>query len=241
MPWLGPDHRPPRPRFVRMMDELKELLTTLRHPRRPTTRGPSRSPGSGSVGMEAVARVRPASKVLVIRNGWFSYGGTQTSRRRDPAGRACQGRRRRRQAPFAPSPVDEVVATIREWRPDVLFAPHAETASGCSCPTTTPAVAAAVHEHGALFVARLIARRLPVGRMGAAAWTCSAAPQKGWSGSPSAVSSARRRRTRAPRRDSSTSFACDLKKSSDHASLRERRPRRITPPRRSTPSSACAT
>ena len=37
-------------------------------------------------------------------------------------------------APFAPAPIDEVVARIRETRPDAVFAPHVETASGMILP-----------------------------------------------------------------------------------------------------------
>jgi len=89
-------------------------------------------PGSGSFGMEAVARqFAHGKKVLVIRNGWFSYRWSQifemgaipaatTVLKARPTGPGPQ-------APFAPTPIDEVVATIRSTRPDLVFAPHVET------------------------------------------------------------------------------------------------------------------
>ena len=49
-------------------------------------------------------------------------------------------------APFAPAPIDEVVAKIKEEKPDVVFAPHVETASGMILPDDyITAVADAVH------------------------------------------------------------------------------------------------
>jgi aspartate aminotransferase-like enzyme len=96
-------------------------------------------PGSGTFAMEAVARQFATGKrCLVIRNGWFSYRWTQIFEAGDIPAEALVLKARRTsdgpQAPFAPAPVEEVVATIREWRPDVVFAPHVETASGMLLP-----------------------------------------------------------------------------------------------------------
>ena len=86
-------------------------------------------PGSGTFGMEAVARqFATGKKTLVIRNGWFSYRWTQIFEMGDiPASSTVLKARRANagaQEPFAPCPIDEVVATIAAEKPDVVFAPH---------------------------------------------------------------------------------------------------------------------
>ena len=91
-------------------------------------------PGSGTFGMEAVARqFATGKKAMVIRNGWFSYRWTQIFEMGQiPAESSVLKARRTHaghQAPWAPCPVDEVVAAIRSQKPDVVFAPHVETAA----------------------------------------------------------------------------------------------------------------
>ena len=108
-------------------------------------------PGSGTFGMEAVARqIAADEKCLIIRNGWFSYRWTQILE----AGRisndvtVLKARQTRNspQAPFAPCPIDEVVATIAAEKPAVVFAPHVETAAGMILPDDyIGAIADAVH------------------------------------------------------------------------------------------------
>ena len=62
------------------------------------------------------------------------------------------------QDPFAPAPIDEVVAKINEEKPDLVFAPHVETSSGMLLPDDyLQAVANAVHENGGIFVLDCIA------------------------------------------------------------------------------------
>jgi aspartate aminotransferase-like enzyme len=177
-------------------------------------------PGSGTFAMEAVARQFATGKrCLVIRNGWFSYRWTQIFEAGGIPAEALVLKARRtvdeHQAPFAPVPVDEVVATIKEWRPDVVFAPHVETASGMLLPDDyIRSVAAAVHENGGLFVLDCIASgALWVDMKACGVDVLVSAPQKGWSGSPCCglvmlgdAALARLAET------SSTSFACDLKK-----------------------------
>jgi len=115
-------------------------------------------PGSGTFGMEAVARqFATGRRTLVIRNGWFSYRWTQIFEMgRIPSEQiVLEARpvRSGRQAPFAPPPVDEVVAAIHQQRPDLVFAPHVETAAGIILPDDyLRAVAQAVHDVGGLFV-----------------------------------------------------------------------------------------
>jgi len=177
-------------------------------------------PGSGTFGMEAVARQFATDrKVLVIRNGWFSYRWTQIfdAGRIPSASTVLKARRTGpgKQAPFAPAPIDEVVATIRAERPAVVFAPHVETAAGMILPDDyLRAVADATHAVGGLFVLDCIASgTLWVDMQATGVDVLVSAPQKGWSGSPCcaliALSALARERIEGTQ---STSFACDLRK-----------------------------
>ncbi|MDE2160915.1 MAG: alanine--glyoxylate aminotransferase family protein, partial [Burkholderiales bacterium] len=96
-------------------------------------------PGSGTFGMESVARqFAGGAQVLVLRNGWFSFRWTQILEMgRIPSGQTVLKARRSgaaRLSPFAPAPLDEVVAAIRAERPALVFAPHVETSSGMLLP-----------------------------------------------------------------------------------------------------------
>ncbi len=177
-------------------------------------------PGSGTFGMEAVARqFATDKKCLVIRNGWFSYRWSQIfDMGRIPAESIVLKARQAgsgAQAPFAPAPIDEVVATIRECRPDVVFAPHVETASGMILPDDyLKAVGSAVREAGGLFVLDCVASgTVWVDMADKNVDVLVSAPQKGWSGSPccALVMLGERARERIDA-TTSTSFACDLKK-----------------------------
>jgi aspartate aminotransferase-like enzyme len=90
------------------------------------------------------------------------------------------------QAPFAPAPREEVVDAIRERRPELVFAPHVETASGMILPDAyIRAVADAVHEVGGLFVLDCIASgAIWVDMKACGVDVLISAPQKGWSASP---------------------------------------------------------
>lgn len=152
-------------------------------------------PGGGTYGMEAVARqFAQDKKTLVIRNGWFSYRWTQIFDMGNiPASSTVLKARRtdssQTPAPFAPAPVDEVVATIKEEKPDVVFAPHVETASGMILPDDyLKAVAAAVHSVGGLLVLDCVASgTLWVDMKAVGVDILISAPQKGWSSSPCAA------------------------------------------------------
>ncbi len=177
-------------------------------------------PGSGTFGMEAVARQFATGKnCLVIRNGWFSYRWTQIFEMGDiPASSVALKARQvaeGSQAPFEPVPVEEVVATIRSQQPDLVFAPHVETSSGMILPPDyLSAVADAVHEVGGLFVLDCIASgTIWVDMKGSGVDVLVSAPQKGWSGSPccALVMLSEQARERLSSTTSS-SFACDLGK-----------------------------
>ena len=177
-------------------------------------------PGSGTFGMEAVARQFAGGKdVLVLRNGWFSYRWTQIfdmgqipksstvlKARKSGAGT---------QAPWIPAPVAEVQAAIREKKPAVVFAPHVETSAGMILPDNyLRAVADAVHEVGGLFVLDCIASgAMWVDMKATGVDVLISAPQKGWSSSPCCAMVMLGERARAAiDATASSSFACDLKK-----------------------------
>ncbi|WP_043309001.1 aminotransferase class V-fold PLP-dependent enzyme [Pseudomonas sp. ML96] len=177
-------------------------------------------PGSGTFGMEAVARqLATGQKTLVIRNGWFSYRWTQIFEMGQiPASSTVLKARpvsEGSQAAFAPAPLDEVLATIAAEKPQVVFAPHVETASGMILPDDyLRAVADAVHAVGGLFVLDCIASgTLWVDMQACGIDVLISAPQKGWSASPCCalvmLSEAAQARVEATQ---SSSFACDLKK-----------------------------
>ena len=177
-------------------------------------------PGSGTFGMEAVARqFAGGKKVLVIRNGWFSYRWTQIfDMGHIPAESIVLKARRTgdgKQAPWVPAPIDEVVATIAAEKPAVVFAPHVETASGMMLPDEyLKAVADAVHAVGGLFVLDCIASgAMWVNMKATGVDLLVSAPQKGWSSSPCCAMVMMSERARAAiDATTSSSFACDLKK-----------------------------
>jgi len=177
-------------------------------------------PGSGTFGMESVARQFATDKsCLVIRNGWFSYRWTQIFEMGDiPAEHTVVKARKTAMGPrdpFVPAPIDEVTAAIRERKPDLVFAPHVETSAGMMLPNDyLQQVADAVHDHGGLFVLDCIASGamwIDMRKIGVDVLV--SAPQKGWSGSPccglvmlSQAALAAMEGTR------SSSFSCDLAK-----------------------------
>ena len=177
-------------------------------------------PGSGTYGMEAVARQFAAGKhVLVIRNGWFSYRWTQIfDMGQIPASHTVLKARKTgpgAQAPWAPAPIAEVQASIAKEKPALVFAPHVETSSGMILPDSyLRAVADAVHAVGGLFVLDCIASgAMWVDMKATGVDVLISAPQKGWSSSPCCAMVMLSERARAAiEATTSSSFACDLKK-----------------------------
>lgn len=177
-------------------------------------------PGSGTYGMEAVARQFATGKqVLVIRNGWFSYRWTQIFDMGSiPASSTVLKARQTgpgAQAPWAPASIAEVQAAIAKEKPAAVFAPHVETASGMILPDNyLRAVADAVHAVGGLFVLDCIASgAMWVDMKATGVDVLISAPQKGWSSSPCCAMVMLSERARAAiEGTTSTSFACDLKK-----------------------------
>jgi aspartate aminotransferase-like enzyme len=175
-------------------------------------------PGGGTYAMESVARqFATGRKVLVVRNGLFSYRWTQIFQAGAIPKEEIVLKARRTGAgpktPFAPPPVEEVTATILAERPEVVFAPHVETASGMILPEAyIRAVADAVHKVGGLFVLDGVASGCVWVDMAALGVdVLISAPQKGWSASPSAGLVMLRDEALARcRAATSTSFAMDL-------------------------------
>ncbi|WP_370680042.1 aminotransferase class V-fold PLP-dependent enzyme [Comamonas sp. GB3 AK4-5] len=179
-------------------------------------------PGSGTFGMEAVARqFANNQKVLIVRNGWFSYRWTQIFE----AGNfglgggavVCKARKQGAgsQDPWTPCPAQDVAEAIRAERPKVVFAPHVETASGIMLPDDyLRTISEAAHDVGALMVLDCVASgAMWVNMEKTGVDVLISAPQKGWSSSPCCAMvmlSARAREAIEPTQ--SSSFSCDLKK-----------------------------
>ncbi len=202
-------------RFQGVMQDVSRLLKSVYH-----ANAVAIVPGSGSFGMEAVARQFATGKnVLVIRNGWFSYRWTQIfDMGQIPAAATVLKARRvtaHKHAAWIPAPIADVVATIAAEKPAVVFAPHVETSAGMMLPDDyLRAVADAVHAVGGLFVLDCIASgAMWVDMEATGVDVVISAPQKGWSSSPCAamVMMSARART-AIDGTTSSSFACDLKK-----------------------------
>jgi len=177
-------------------------------------------PGSGTYGMESVARQFATDKhCLVIRNGWFSYRWTQifdmgnipsscTVLKAKPDSQNYQ-------AAYSPVNIEEAVATIKSEKPELVFAPHVETSSGILLPDDyIRALADAVHLVGGMLVLDCIASGamwVDMERTGVD--ILISAPQKSWSSSPccSLVMLNAEARGKIDNTNS-TSFACDMLK-----------------------------
>jgi aspartate aminotransferase-like enzyme len=177
-------------------------------------------PGGGTCAMEAVARqFAGGAHALVVRNGWFSYRWSQIFEAGGFAERTtvvmARAQGNATPAPFAPAPIDEVVAAIREARPDAVFAPHVETSAGIILPDDyIRALAQAAHEVGAILVLDGVASGCVwVDMRATGVDVLISAPQKGWSSTPAAglVMMSERARARMEGTTSS-SFALDLKR-----------------------------
>lgn len=177
-------------------------------------------PGSGTFGMESVARQFALNqKCLIVRNGWFSYRWTQIlemgnitqdvhvfkARQIEDSTTGC----------FAPAPIEEVVSFIKKEKPAVVFVPHVETSSGIILPDDyVSAIGEAVESVNGIFVLDCIAS--------GAMWidmkkrkvdVLISAPQKGWSSSPCCALIGLGERAREKiNHTQSNSFAMDLKK-----------------------------
>ena len=173
-------------KFQQVMREMNRILKFVYH-----AEGVVLVPGGGTYGMEAVARqFTTGKKALVIRDGFFSYRWTQIFDMGGiPSSHIVLKARRTgtdRQSPWVPTPIAEVVAAISYERPEVVIAPHVETAAGIILPDGyLKAVAEATHAVGGLFVLDCIASgAIWVDMKACGVDVLISAPQKGWTASP---------------------------------------------------------
>ncbi|MCE8006820.1 aminotransferase class V-fold PLP-dependent enzyme [Aestuariivita sp.] len=201
--------------FQKVMTDISEMLKEVYNADNVAV-----IPGGGTYAMEAVARqFARGANVMVVRNGWFSYRWSQIFEAGDLTASTTVLKARRAgnqsQTPFAPAPIEDVVATIRAEKPDIVFAPHVETSAGVILPDTyISAMASAAHEVGALMVLDCIASGCAwVDMTATGVDVLISAPQKGWSAQPCAglVMLSDRAEARLAE-TTSDSFAIDLKK-----------------------------
>lgn len=177
-------------------------------------------PGGGTYAMEAVARQFATNQnCLVLRNGWFSFrwsqifemGSIPSEETVMKALRVSKGS----QAPFTPADINEVVDMIKTKKPNLVFAPHVETASGIILPDDyIHSVANAVHSVGGMFVLDCIASgAIWVDMEDSGVDILISAPQKGWSASPAfGLVMLSAKANEVINKTQSTSFSCDLLK-----------------------------
>jgi aspartate aminotransferase-like enzyme len=202
-------------RFQGVMRDISRMLRDVYHAHRVAL-----VPGSGTFGMESVARQFATGKhVMVVRNGWFSYRWTQIfDMGQIPASHTVMKARRvaeGSQAPWAPAPIAEVVAAIAAEKPAVVFAPHVETSAGMMLPDDyLRALADAVHAHGGLLVLDCVASgAMWVDMQATGVDVLITAPQKGWSSSPCCAMVMFSQRAReAIDQTQSTTYSMDLRK-----------------------------
>ena len=177
-------------------------------------------PGGGTYAMEAVARQFATNQnCLVLRNGWFSFrwsqifemGSIPSEETVMKAYRVSEGA----QAPFVPADINEVINVIKTKKPNLVFAPHVETASGIILPDDyIRSVADAVHSVGGMFVLDCIASgAIWVDMEDSGVDILISAPQKGWSASPAfGLVMLSAKANEVINKTQSTSFSCDLLK-----------------------------
>mmetsp|Transcript_10070 Transcript_10070/g.12766 ORF Transcript_10070/g.12766 Transcript_10070/m.12766 type:complete len:467 (+) Transcript_10070:206-1606(+) len=180
--------------FQKVMRDLNTLLKTTYNARKVAI-----IPGSGTFGMEAVARQFATDEhVMVVRNGWFSFRWTEIFDMGGPTKSIPSSHTVLKAQPqnndsdniqYAPYPIDEVEKKIMEERPKVFFAPHVETSTGMILPDEyIKRVSAAMHKVGGLLVLDCIASgTVWVDMKDLGVDVVISAPQKGWTGSACAA------------------------------------------------------
>ncbi len=200
------------------VEVMRSTLSTLREAYR--GEGVAIVPGGGTAAMEAVARqLGTGKRCLVLRNGFFSYRWSQIIEMGSITDRLTVLKASPSEdgptAAFSPTPIEEVVAAIESKRPEVVFAPHVETASGILLDDDyLRAVGQATRAVGGIFVLDCIASgALWVDMADTFVDVLISAPQKGWSGRPGTGFVMLNERARAAvAATTSTTFSADLKK-----------------------------
>lgn len=182
--------------FQRVMRDLNKLLKVTYNADKVII-----IPGSGTFGMEAVARQFATDEhVMVIRNGWFSFRWTEIFDMGGDHGRIPKSHTVLKAQPlvavdgsahnqYQPFPIDQVVAKIKEERPAAIFMPHVETSTGMILPDDyIRKVARAIHDVGGLLVLDCIASgTVWIDMKDLEVDVLISAPQKGWTGPPCAA------------------------------------------------------
>ena len=173
--------------FIEVMNDLNDLLKGVYNAAATVI-----LPGSGTYGMEAVARqFARGEKALVVRNGYFSYRWTDIFEQTQIASEVVVLKATldttdtdASRPHVKPLPIDTIVASIKKEKPKVVFAPHVETSTGVMFPDDqVSAIADAAHSVGAVFVLDCIASGTYWVDMKALGIdVVITAPQKGWSG-----------------------------------------------------------
>jgi len=171
------------PPFQQVMRDLNDILKKTYQAHKVAI-----IPGSGTFGMEAVARQFATNEhVLVIRNGFFSYRWTQILDMGNiPASHSvCKAQVVTEQYQYGPPDVDTVVVPkIHEEKPAVVFLPHVETSTGMIVSNEyIQTIAQAIHQVGGLLVLDCIASgTVWINMQELGVDVLISAPQKGWSG-----------------------------------------------------------
>ena len=180
--------------FRQVMRDLSQLLKITYNAARVAI-----IPGSGTFGMEAVARQYATNEnVMVLRNGYFSYRWTQifdiadiprshtVLKARPLVVKNSESNKHNRQQ-YVPYPLELVIAKIKQERPAVFFAPHVETSTGMILPDHyIRGVSAAVHDVGGLLVLDCIASgTVWIDMVDVGVDVLISAPQKDWTSPPS--------------------------------------------------------
>ena len=116
--------------FQSVMCDISKMLTSVYN-----TNTCAIVPGGGTFAMESVAReFATDKKVMVLRNGWFSFRWSQIFETGDIPSEVVILKAKREgdhtQSAFRPQPIEDVVESIITEKPAVFFAPHVETSSG---------------------------------------------------------------------------------------------------------------
>ena len=181
-------------------------------------------PGSGTFGMEAIARqFGNGEKCLILRNGWFGFRFTEIFRRGKIASEVkpifaiekenAEGQNIKRS--YSPPPLKTIVDEILSFKPKLVYATHVETSTGIIMPDEyIKGIGEATKSIGGLFVLDCVASgSLFVDMEMLGVDLLLTAPQKGWSSTPCAgVIMLNKNAREMIEKTTSSSYSCDLHK-----------------------------
>ena len=181
-------------------------------------------PGSGTFGMEAIARqFGNGEKCLILRNGWFGFRFTEIFRRGKIASEVkpifaiekenAEGQNIKRD--YSPPPLKTIVDEILSFKPKLVYATHVETSTGIIIPDEyIKGIGEATKSIGGLFVLDCVASgSLFVDMEILGIDLLLTAPQKGWSSTPCAgVIMLNKNAREKIKKTTSSSYSCDLHK-----------------------------